>query len=158
MKLTEALAQYCQIRQEVADLRRRIDRDQERLRCIEEEGVVSDTVRGTRRDGTIGPIKITGYPVPEHMKVKTMIKRRVEKLKIREDDLSEALAMVDDFIARIPKSEIRQIYQMYYLDDMKWFQVANTMNMRYPKKKTPYTADSCRMKHNRYLEKENEKK
>lgn len=156
MKLTEALTQYCQIRQEVDDLRCRIDRDQERLRRIEEEGVVSDTVRGTRRDGTIGPIKITGYPVPEHMKVKAMIKRRVEKLKIRENDLLEALAMVDDFIDRIPQSDLRTIFRLYYLDDLTWDMVAMRMNYMFPKRKISYTKDNCRKRHDRYLEKNEE--
>ena len=59
------LEQYLELREEIKDLHDRIDRDKRRLIKIENEGVVSDTVRGTRKDGTIGPIKITGYPVPE---------------------------------------------------------------------------------------------
>ena len=81
MELKEALVQYCEIREEVKDLRERIERDEMRLRRIEEEGVVSDTVRGTRKDGTIGPIKITGFPVPEYGKVKAMLKKRIEKIE-----------------------------------------------------------------------------
>ena len=78
MELKEALIQYCELREEIKDLRERIERDEIRLRRIEEEGVVSDTVRGTRKDGTIGPIKITGFPVPEYSKVKAMLKKRIE--------------------------------------------------------------------------------
>ena len=73
MELKEALVQYCELREEIKDLRERIERDEIRLRRIEEEGVVSDTVRGTRKDGTIGPIKITGFPVPEYRKVKAFL-------------------------------------------------------------------------------------
>ena len=63
MKLSkDILVQYCEMREEIKDLRDRIDRDQRRLERIREEGIVSDTVRGTRKDGTIGPIKITGFP------------------------------------------------------------------------------------------------
>ena len=64
------LEQYLEIKGEIRDLHERIDRDQRRLERIKKEGLVSDTVRGTRKDGTIGPIKITGYPLPEVDQVK----------------------------------------------------------------------------------------
>ena len=76
----DILEQYLEIKGEIRDLKERIDRDQHRLERIKAEGVVSDTVRGTRKDGTIGPIKITGYPLPEADQVKNMIKKRVLKL------------------------------------------------------------------------------
>ena len=94
MELKEALVQYCELREEIKDLRERIERDEIRLRRIEEEGVVSDTVRGTRKDGTIGPIKITGFPVPEYRKVKAMIKKRIAKLRIKEEELQEKSILV----------------------------------------------------------------
>lgn len=152
MKLSkDILVQYCEMREEIKDLRDRIDRDQRRLERIREEGIVSDTVRGTRKDGTIGPIKITGFPVPEYEAVEAMLKKRIAKLGILEDELQEAVSAVDDYIAAIPKSDLRQMFRLYYLDDLTWAQVAMNMNVRFPKKKIPYTEDSCRMRHNRYL-------
>lgn len=152
MKLSkDILVQYCEMREEIKDLRDRIDRDQRRLERIREEGIVSDTVRGTRKDGTIGPIKITGFPVPEYEAVEAMLKKRIVKLGILEDELQEAVSAVDDYIAAIPKSDLRQMFRLYYLDDLTWAQVALNMNVRFPKKKIPYTEDSCRMRHNRYL-------
>lgn len=150
----ELLIQYCELRGEIKDLRERIDNDEKRLRKIEEEGVVSDTVTGTRKDGTIGAIKITGFPLPEYSKVNAMLKKRIAKLQIMEDELLEAINAVDDFINSIPKSDLRQIFRFYYIDDMTWDMVAMRMNYMYPKRKIEYTKDNCRMKHNRYLEKE----
>lgn len=150
----ELLIQYCELRGEIKDLRERIDNDKRRLRKIEEEGVVSDTVTGTREDGTIGAIKITGFPLPEYSKVNAMLKKRIAKLQIMEDELLEAVNAVDDFINSIPKSDLRQIFRFYYIDDMTWDMVAMRMNYMYPKRKIEYTKDNCRMKHNRYLEKE----
>ena len=150
----ELLVQYCELRGEIKDLRERIDNDKRRLRKIEEEGVVSDTVTGTRKDGTIGAIKITGFPIPEYSKAKDMLKKRIAKLQIMEDELLEAVNAVDDFINSIPKSDLRQIFRFYYIDDMTWDMVAMRMNYMYPKRKIEYTKDNCRMKHNRYLEKE----
>ena len=148
---TEILIQYSDLKEEIKDLRIRIDKDEKRLSKIESEGEVSDTVTGSREDGTIGPIKITGFPIPEYDTVKAMLKRRIAKLHILEEELQEALNQVDDFINTIPKSEIRMMFRLYYLDDYNWIQVARIMNQRFPKRK--YTEDSCRMKHNRYLEK-----
>ena len=147
------LEQYLEIKGEIRDLHERIDRDQRRLERIKKEGLVSDTVRGTRKDGTIGPIKITGYPLPEVDQVKNMIKRRVLKLHILEDELQEAVNAVDDFIEKIPKSDLRQIFRLYYLDDLTWAAVAINMNYRFPNRRTKYTEDNCRIRHDRYLKK-----
>lgn len=149
--IREALEQYCEKREEAKDLRCRINRDERRLEQIKREGMVSDTVKGTRKDGTFGSIKITGYPVPEHRMVESMIKRRVKKLHILEDELLEAMNRVDDFINAIPRSDLRMMFRMYYLDDMTWIQVASGMNHSFPKRK--YTDESCRKRHDRYLEK-----
>ena len=150
----DILIQYRELREEIKDLRERIDRDELRLQKIEEEGVVSDTVTGTRADGTIGSIKITGFPIPEYSTVKAMLKKRIAKLQIMEEELHEAVNAVDDFINAIPKSDLRQIFRLYYIDDLTWDMVAMKMNYRYPKRKTDYTKDNCRMRHNRYLGKE----
>ena len=153
MKLSkDILVQYCEMREEIKDLRDRIDRDQRRLERIREEGIVSDTVRGTRKDGTIGPIKITGFPVPEYEAVEAMLKKRIVKLGILEDELQEAVSAVDDYITAIPKRDLRQMFRLYYLDDLTWRQVANNMNARFPKRRIKYTEDSCRKRHDRFLE------
>lgn len=151
--IVDALVQYCELREELKDLKNRIDHDKRRLSRIETEGVVSDTVRGTRKDGTIGPIKITGFPVPEYTEAKSMIRRRIMKLHILEEELLEAVSQVDDYINAIPRSKLRQLFRLYYDDDMTWAQVAMEMNRRFPKKRIPYTDESCRKLHDRYLEK-----
>lgn len=153
MDLMEALVQYCDIRQEIRDIRERIIKNQRQLEKLQEEGTVADVVRGTRQDGTIGPIKVVGYPIPAHSRIEAMIKRRVQKLHILEDELLEATSQVDDYIAQIPKSELRQIFRLYYLDDLTWDMVAMRMNYRYPSRKIPYTKDNYRIKHDRYMKK-----
>lgn len=146
------LLQYEEIRQEIKDLRSRIDKDEQLLAKMEEKGyVVSDTVSGSRSDGTIGPIKVTGSPLPEYNRVKIMKKRRIDKLKIKEGELFEILNAVDDYINAIEKSEIRIMFRFYYLDNLTWYQVAMQMNSLFPKRS--YTGESCRKKHDRYLEK-----
>ena len=149
----DILIQYCELREEIKDLRERIDKDELRLQKIEEEGVVSDTVTGTRADGTIGSIKITGFPIPEYSTVKAMLKKRIARLQIMEDELHEAMSAVDDFINAIPKSDLRQMFRFYYIDDMTWRRVAANMNKRFPNRRISYTEESCRKRHDRFLEK-----
>lgn len=149
----DILIQYCELREEIKDLRERIDKDELRLQKIEEEGVVSDTVTGTRADGTIGSIKITGFPIPEYSTVKAMLKKRIAKLQIMEDELHEAVNAVDDFINAIPKSDLRQMFRFYYIDDMTWRRVATNMNKRFPNRRISYTEENCRKRHDRFLEK-----
>lgn len=149
----DILIQYCELREEIKDLRERIDKDELRLQKIEEEGVVSDAVTGTRADGTIGSIKITGFPIPEYSTVKAMLKKRIAKLQIMEDELHEAMSAVDDFINAIPKSDLRQMFRFYYIDDMTWRRVAANMNKRFPNRRISYTEESCRKRHDRFLEK-----
>lgn len=149
----DILIQYCELREEIKDLRERIERDELRLKKIEEEGVVSDTVTGTRKDGTIGAIKITGFPIPEYSTVKAMLKKRIAKLHIMEDELHEAVNAVDDFINAIPKSDLRQMFRLYYIDDMTWRKVAANMNKRFPNRIISYTEENCRKRHDRFLEK-----
>ena len=132
MEMTkEILIEYCELRQEAADLRLRIERDQRRLSEMQEKGyVVSDTVKGTRKDGTIGPIKITGFPEPAYEDTKAMLKKRIAKWEIVESDLLAAVNKVDDYIETIPKSELRQIFRLYYLDDQTWDQVRLQIKVR----------------------------
>lgn len=152
MEIITKLEQYYAMKQEAKDIRQRIEEGERYLAEMEKEGCqVSDTVTGTRKDGTIGVICVTGFPIPEYEKIKTMTKKRIARLKILEGELIEAMNQVDDFINQIPKSELRMIFRLYYIDDYTWFRVAHVMNNRFPKRKNKYTADSCRMLHNRYL-------
>ena len=55
----EVLIQHCEMKAEIKDIRRRKEKLEKEIGRL---GIVSDTVKGTRLDGTYGSIKITGYP------------------------------------------------------------------------------------------------
>lgn len=146
------LEQYCDMKAELKDLQKRIEATENKMQYMLDKGVqVSDSVTGTREDGTIGPIRITGFPMPEYERLQKNHKKRIKKLKYIEAKLNTTLQEVENFIDNISESELRLLFRMYYLDDMTWQQVASNMNSRFPKRK--YTEDNCRMKHNRYLKK-----
>lgn len=146
----DILVQYCELMEEIKDLRARIKKLD---KFLVDPPIVSDTVRGTRRDGTIGPIKISGIPNPEiHRKAR--IRERYRKLlELKEEELLELTCRAEEYIESIEKSELRLMFRLYYIDGLTWEQVSIKMNRAFPKKKISYTADSCRMRNKRFFEK-----
>ena len=144
------LIRYADMQQEVKDLRRRID-DLERKvgRMINGKEQVSDTVKGSRKDGTIGQIKITGFPDREYNRKKQSLKRLKAKLEQSEKGLLDMMTDAEEYIESIESSELRIMFRLYYIDDMTWNQTAHAMNAMFRKRK--YTEDSCRMKNARFF-------
>ena len=144
------LVQYSEVMEEIKDLRERIRKLD---RFLSDPPIVSDTVRGTRKDGTIGPIKITGIPVPEYQRKEKMRDQYREMLEEKEAELLELTCKAEEYIESIPKAEIRIMFRLYYIDGLTWEQVARQMNRAFPKKRISYTADSCRMRAKRFFAK-----
>ncbi len=144
------LVQYCEMKEEIKDLRRRI---QKLDRFLENPPLVADVVKGTRRDGTIGPIKIAGIPEPEYIRKQGIRERYRKLLEAKEAELLELTCQAEEYIQGIEKADLRIMFRLYYIDGLTWVQVAHRMNAMFPKKKVPYTEDSCRMRNNRFFEK-----
>lgn len=143
------LIEYCDIKVEIKELRRLITQIENRLLKIEREGVVSDVVSGGM--GGIEHFTVTGFPTPEYAKVTKLLKKRREKLKLKEEELLELTNQAEEFIESIEKSELRTMFRLYYIEDFTWTQVAVRMNKLFPKR--TYTEDSCRKKNERFFEK-----
>lgn len=145
----EVLIQYCEMKEEIKDLRKRI---QKLDKFLEHPPVVSDTVRGSRRDGTIGPIKITGIPNPEYVRKEKLRERYRRLMENKETELLELTCQVEEYIEQIPKSEIRTMFRLYYIDGLPWWKVAQTMNRMFPKRRVKFTEDSCWRRNQRFFE------
>lgn len=146
----EILIQYCEMKEEIKDLRRRI---RELDKFLANPPVVADVVKGTRKDGTLGPIKITGIPNPEYNRKKNARERYRRLMEVKEAELLELTCQAEEYIESIEKADLRIMFRLYYIDGLPWIRVAATMNHMFPKKAIPYTEDSCRMRNNRYFEK-----
>lgn len=144
------LIQYSDMEEEIKDLRRRIQKMSDEINKL---SVVSDSVKGTRRDGTIGNIKITGYPEPRYWRMKDILEGRQKKLTEAEEKLLELTGEVEKYIDSIEISELRIMFRLYYVDNLTWYQVAMKMNDMFPKRRIKYTEDSCRKRHERFFEK-----
>lgn len=144
----EILVQYCEMREEIKDIRRRKEQLEKQIRNL---GIVSDSVKGTRSDGTYGSIKITGYPTPEHYRKKAAIERLQKVLDIKETELLELMTQAEEYIESIPRSEVRTMFRLYYIDGLPWWKVAQSMNRMFPKRRVKYTEDSCKKRNLRFF-------
>lgn len=137
------LEQYTSIKKEIADLERMIAESNSKIKKFEKQ-VVSDTVTGTRPDLTIGPIKITGIAQQQIDRENELNRNRIQKMKRFKKKLEKLVAEVEEYIQKIPDSEVRRIARMRYIENLSWRRVAVHMGKG-------YTEDSCRIKMDRFL-------
>lgn len=126
----EELMQYCDLKNEIKSLEKRIDK-------IEKQSeMVSDVVQ----NGYKGRAIIYGYDCNRAYKLDLL----KSILKERYDKLLDMQTKIEAWISNISKSDIRQIFEYRYIDDMNWIQIMHIMK---------YNSEStARVKHDRFLE------
>jgi hypothetical protein len=140
------LKQYDDLALERADISRRIGRLNDEIRALKGT-IVSDSVEGTRPDGTYGSIRIEGIPMPEYdTRFAQLEKKRAQYAKIQ-DHLNEITELIDGEIMSVTDPSVRTIIRYRYIDKMKWETVARKMGMN---------ASTCRMRVDRYFQKRNQ--
>ncbi len=141
------LVQYTDIKQELKELRGRIEQKKRRIYEMEKKGyTVKDAVKGTRPDGTIGSIAVEGFPDPDYQRQKSLLQASLLRMQRLEEKLLDLTNKAEEYIFSIEDSKVRQIMLYRYLDDLNWVQVAHRMGKK-------YTPDSCRKIHERFFEK-----
>ena len=144
------LIQYCDMKEEIKDLRRRITETERQIWKIAEEGTVKDTVSGGM--GGIQHFVVEGMPVPELSRKRLLLNKRKAMLIEKENELLELMNQAEEYINSIEKSELRIMFRLYYIDNLTWVQVAHRLNSIFPKRRIAYTEDSCRMKNKRFFD------
>lgn len=147
------LIEYADMKEEIKDLRRRIEQNKKELSRLNGQVVMDSVSCGKKGKKPLGTVKITGRPVTAISRKESLLNKRICRLEELEEELLELTIQVDEYIETIEKSELRIIFRLYYIDDLTWYQVALRMNQNFPKRKVKYTEDNCRMRHNRFLEK-----
>lgn len=142
------LIEYANMKEEIKDIRKRIQKLQKDIDNLTE---VQDSVTGTREDGTIGSIRISGYPMPEYYRKKELIEKNQKKLAVKEIEFLELMNAAEEYIESIEKSELRIMFRLYYLDNLTWAQVAYRMNQMFPKRRIKYTEDNCWRRNQRFF-------
>lgn len=144
------LIQYCDMKEEIKDLRRRITETEKQIFRIAEEGTVKDTVSGGM--GGIQHFVVEGMPVPELSRKRLLLNKRKAMLIEKENELLELMNQAEEYINSIEKSELRIMFRLYYINNLTWVQVAHRLNSIFPKRRIAYTEDSCRMKNKRFFD------
>lgn len=147
------LIEYADMKEEIKDLRRRIDADRRELDKLNRMIVTDSVTRGKKGKKPLGTVKIQGKPTRSIARKEELLMRRIAKLEYLELELLELTNQVEEYIEDIPKSELRTMFRLYYIDDMTWSKVAIQMNQIFPKRIIKYTEDSCKQRHKRFLEK-----
>ena len=140
------LEQYSSLKMEYQDLRDEIAKLEKQIKKMETSRCqVSDSVKGTRTDGTYGSIRITGFPVPDYYRRKKQLEERKNKLDEFELQILELTNELYDYINSLADSRMRRMIRYKFFDELSWVQVAHRMGGR-------YTADGCRMAVERILQ------
>jgi hypothetical protein len=141
----EILIQYCDLREEIKELRKRIDDTKAQIKKIKTDGDVTDSVTcGKKGNKPLGTVKITGFPKPEYERKIRLLEVREYMLAVKETDLLEITNEVEKYIESLSDSRMRRIMNFRYIDNMTWLQVAINIGRS-------ATADSVRMEHDRFI-------
>lgn len=123
MTTKSILSQYIDIKDEIREVRAKIDRLEADIQRIEDGEKVVDSVTGGF--GGTQHFRIEGIPYPEYSRKKTLLYSRKTTLQLLEDDLLTKTNEVEQFIASIPDSRMRRIINLRYLENMSWNKVAD---------------------------------
>ena len=143
------LAQYVDLVQELKDVENRIEYTKGKLRKLEEEGEVTDTVKGG--EGGIQHYTITGFPSRDYSRMKTLLLTRQAIQNSLKSEIEQSINEVQEFIAHIEDSRDRGIVTMRVIDRMSWRQIAVNLG-------GPNTEDAARKAFDRILQRENRRK
>lgn len=151
----QVLEQYSDALARVEILRKSIERMEEKKEQMNRQGYyVADVVTsGKKGKKPISTVVVKGFPHNEYRKLSAALGKRYERMRKEETALIELVSEIEEYIEGLEDIEIRNILHLYYVENLTWVQVAHRMNAEYKKKK--YTSDSCRHKHDRFLEKKN---
>jgi len=127
----EELIQYCDLKIEIQKLEERINKLQKQ----------SDFVADVVQNGYKGHVLIRGIDYSR--------KHKLDKLEaVLQERYDKALQMqtdIETYINTIPESNIRQIFEHRYIDNMNWIQIMHVMKYDHE--------DKARKIHDRFLEK-----
>lgn len=122
----EILIQYCDLKEEIREIRKRIIKVQKQLDKMEDDGYsVSDSVKGGA--GGKQNYKITGFPYPEYSRKKTLLSLRKAKLDDMEIELLEKTRQVEEYISGVDDSKMRRMLSMRFVDNLSFEQIGLQM-------------------------------
>lgn len=127
--MKEKLIQYC-------DLQKEIEKLEERIEKIRKQ---SDLIADVVQNGFKGHTLIRGI---DYTRIHKLNKLEAV-LQERYDKLLDMQIEIEEWINTIDRSDIRQIFEYRYIDNMSWIQIQFAMGYRHE--------DTARNKHDKFL-------
>lgn len=147
MEIKEILVQYADLLQEAEELRERIRKTEDDIdKIISGKKGVVDVVQSSTNDIRYAPCLVTirGTDDEGYYRKKRKLKEYKAKLERLEQDVLEQLTTAQEYIENVQNSRMRRILVYRYIDNLKWYQVAQRMGGK-------CTADSIRKEHDRFF-------
>lgn len=123
----EILIQYTDLQEEIKRMREDIQKTEDDIAKLLEEGTVCDKVKGGL--GGIQGFKIEGFPVPAFERRKKILRKKMDRLIDKENELLEMTESIEIFIDNIPVSRDRRIFHAIYFEDKTQQQVARELHI-----------------------------
>lgn len=123
----EVMIQYSDMQEEIKRMREDIQKTEDDIAKLLEEGTVCDKVKGGL--GGIQGFKIEGFPVPAFERRKKILRKKMDRLIDKENELLEMTESIEMFIDNIPVSRDRRIFHAIYFEDKTQQQVARELHI-----------------------------
>lgn len=146
------LIEYADMKEEIKDLRRRIEKNQRELDKLNKMVVTDSVTCGKKGRKPIRTVKIQGKPTMAIVQKQNALEKNMKKLEDLELELLELTNQAEEYIQTIEKSELRIMFRLYFIDDLSYPNVAQEMNKMFPRRKIKYTDENIKKRIQRFFE------
>lgn len=123
----DLIIQYRSLKEEIKKIKIDIKKTEDSIAKLIQEGVVEDKVYGGL--GGIQGFKIEGFPLAIYEKRRNLLRRKVDRLSTKENDLLELVESIETMIDNIPVSRDRVIFRSLYFDGKTQQQIADELHI-----------------------------
>lgn len=123
----EQLIQYKSLKSEIEKMKIDIKKTEDSIENLVREGVVEDKVYGGL--GGIQGFKIEGFPVAIYEKRSNLLRKKVDRLSAKENELLELVENMETLVDNIPVSRDRIIFRALYFEGKTQQQIADELHI-----------------------------
>lgn len=144
--------EYSDVKKEVKDLERRIEKDRKELDRLNSMMVADIVTCGKKGNKPIRTVRIEGVPTFSISRKQKALEKKTSRLEGLVLELLELVDQVEEAIESIEKSELRIMFRLYYIDDLSYIKVAQKMNDMFPKRIIKYTDENVKKRIQRFFQ------
>ena len=123
----ELMSQYKSIKSEIEKMKIDIKKTEDSIANLVREGVVEDKVYGGL--GGIQGFKIEGFPLAIYEKRRNLLRKKVDRLSAKENELLELVENMETLVDNIPISRDRVIFRALYFECKTQQQIADELHI-----------------------------